>query len=220
MRFAHQLSPASEDPALVTDARTRTLSAPSRFSAGCITNISSRRHVLDWFIADYSRVRVFRILRPPVATINGPIPAIAARNHTRSEPILFSAGCITNIFSRPPALDWVFADYRTPELLQLRSGMMNRESGHYGPLVACDLSYPYAIYYLPTEHELVIVRVLHGARDSAATNALVHDADIANVATTRICDRRKSKPEVSPTFNSPPTRSGIGAFWIEDTGQN
>jgi len=98
--------------------------------------------------------------------------------------------------------------------------MMNRESGHYGPLVACDLSYPYAIYYLPTEHELVIVRVLHGARDSAATNALVHDADIANVATTRICDRRKSKPEVSPTFNSPPTRSGIGAFWIEDTGQN
>ena len=27
---------------------------------------------------------------------------------------------------------------------------------------------PYAIYYLPADHELVIVRVLHGARDAAA----------------------------------------------------
>ncbi|MGO9931900.1 MAG: type II toxin-antitoxin system RelE/ParE family toxin [Steroidobacteraceae bacterium] len=27
---------------------------------------------------------------------------------------------------------------------------------------------PYAIYYLPTERELVIVRVLHSARDAAA----------------------------------------------------
>jgi toxin ParE1/3/4 len=27
---------------------------------------------------------------------------------------------------------------------------------------------PYAIYYLPADLELVIVRVLHGARDAAA----------------------------------------------------
>jgi toxin ParE1/3/4 len=27
---------------------------------------------------------------------------------------------------------------------------------------------PYAIYYLPTDRGLVIVRVLHGARDAAA----------------------------------------------------
>jgi len=46
-------------------------------------------------------------------------------------------------------------------------------------------------------------------RATAATNALDHDADIAkvqewlghaNIATTRIYDRRKLKPEDSPTF--------------------
>jgi integrase/recombinase XerD len=46
-------------------------------------------------------------------------------------------------------------------------------------------------------------------RATAATNALDHDADIAkvqewlghaNIATTRIYDRRKMKPEDSPTF--------------------
>jgi integrase/recombinase XerD len=46
-------------------------------------------------------------------------------------------------------------------------------------------------------------------RATAAANALDHDADItkvqewlghANIATTRIYDRRKMKPEDSPTF--------------------
>ena len=46
-------------------------------------------------------------------------------------------------------------------------------------------------------------------RATAATNALDHEADIAkvqewlghaNIATTRIYDRRKMKPEDSPTF--------------------
>ena len=49
----------------------------------------------------------------------------------------------------------------------------------------------------------------HALRATAATNALDHDADIAKVqewlghasiATTRIYDRRKSRPEDSPTF--------------------
>jgi site-specific recombinase XerD len=49
----------------------------------------------------------------------------------------------------------------------------------------------------------------HALRATAATNALEHEADIAkvqewlghaNIATTRIYDRRKSKPEDSPTF--------------------
>ena len=49
----------------------------------------------------------------------------------------------------------------------------------------------------------------HALRATAATNALDHDADIAKVqewlghadiATTRIYDRRKMKPEDSPTF--------------------
>lgn len=50
---------------------------------------------------------------------------------------------------------------------------------------------------------------VHAMRATAATNALANDADIAkvqewlghaNVSTTRLYDRRKSKPEDSPTF--------------------
>jgi integrase len=50
---------------------------------------------------------------------------------------------------------------------------------------------------------------VHSLRATAATNALSNDADIAkvqdwlghaNVSTTRLYDRRKSKPEDSPTF--------------------
>lgn len=50
---------------------------------------------------------------------------------------------------------------------------------------------------------------VHGLRATAATNALDHDADIAKVqdwlghasiSTTRLYDRRQSKPEDSPTF--------------------
>jgi integrase len=49
----------------------------------------------------------------------------------------------------------------------------------------------------------------HALRATAATNALDHDADIAkvqewlghaNIATTRIYDHRKTRPEDSPTF--------------------
>jgi site-specific recombinase XerD len=50
---------------------------------------------------------------------------------------------------------------------------------------------------------------VHSLRATAATNALEYEADIAkvqewlvhaNIATTRIYDRRKSRPEDSPTF--------------------
>lgn len=49
----------------------------------------------------------------------------------------------------------------------------------------------------------------HALRATAATNALDHEADIAkvqewlghaNIATTRICDRRTTRPDDSPTF--------------------
>lgn len=49
----------------------------------------------------------------------------------------------------------------------------------------------------------------HALRATAATNALEHEADIAkvqewlgyaNIATTRIYDRRKMRPEDSPIF--------------------
>jgi integrase/recombinase XerD len=51
---------------------------------------------------------------------------------------------------------------------------------------------------------------VHSMRATAATNALSNEADIAkvqewlghaNVSTTRLYDRRKSKPEDSPTFH-------------------
>ncbi len=50
---------------------------------------------------------------------------------------------------------------------------------------------------------------VHSLRATAATNALVHHADIAkvqewrghaNISTTRIYDKRKMRPEESPTF--------------------
>lgn len=50
---------------------------------------------------------------------------------------------------------------------------------------------------------------VHSIRATAATNALSHEADIAkvqewlghaNVSTTRLYDRRKTRPEDSPTF--------------------
>ena len=50
---------------------------------------------------------------------------------------------------------------------------------------------------------------LHALRATAATNALEHQADIAyvqmwlghaSIATTRLYDRRRSRPEDSPTF--------------------
>ena len=50
---------------------------------------------------------------------------------------------------------------------------------------------------------------LHALRATAATNALEHQADIAyvqswlgqaNIGTTRLYDRRRSRPEDSPTF--------------------
>ncbi len=49
----------------------------------------------------------------------------------------------------------------------------------------------------------------HSLRATAATNALDHEADItkvqewlghANIATTRLYDRRRTRPEDSPTF--------------------
>ena len=50
---------------------------------------------------------------------------------------------------------------------------------------------------------------LHALRATAATNALENEADIAfvqewlghaNIATTRLYDRRRSRPEDSPTY--------------------
>jgi toxin ParE1/3/4 len=39
---------------------------------------------------------------------------------------------------------------------------------HLAPRLRVKFHGPYAIYYTPTARELVIIRVLHGARDMAA----------------------------------------------------
>jgi integrase/recombinase XerD len=66
---------------------------------------------------------------------------------------------------------------------------------HYGALVGIN-TYVYGF-------------CVHALRTTAATNALAHNADIAkvqewlghaNIATTRLYDRRQSRPEESPTF--------------------
>ena len=76
---------------------------------------------------------------------------------------------------------------------------------------------PASIYRNIVRHYGLIVGVsaevsglcVHSLRATAATNALSHEADIAkvqewlghaNVSTTRLYDRRKTKPEDSPTF--------------------
>lgn len=60
---------------------------------------------------------------------------------------------------------------------------------------------------------------VHSMRATVATNALSNEADIAkvqvrlghaNVSTTRLYDRRKSKPEDSPTFHVKYLRRVLG----------
>jgi integrase/recombinase XerD len=70
---------------------------------------------------------------------------------------------------------------------------------------------PDMIYKLVQKYpaELGFKTRAHALRATAATNALDHQADIAkvqewlghaNIATTRIYDHRRSRPEDSPTF--------------------
>jgi len=70
---------------------------------------------------------------------------------------------------------------------------------------------PDGVYKLVREYSAMLGFEIgaHGLRATAATNALDHEADIAkvqewlghsNIATTRLYDRRKTRPEDSPTF--------------------
>ena len=45
---------------------------------------------------------------------------------------------------------------------------MGSRREQFGPALRVIFHTPYAVYYLPTDRELIIVRVLHGARDPAA----------------------------------------------------
>ncbi len=70
---------------------------------------------------------------------------------------------------------------------------------------------PDAVYKLVRQYSAALGFAIgaHALRATAATNALDHQADIAkvqewlghaNIATTRIYDHRKTRPEDSPTF--------------------
>jgi integrase/recombinase XerD len=70
---------------------------------------------------------------------------------------------------------------------------------------------PGAVYNLVRAYSTALGFAIgaHALRATATTNALDHEADIAkvqewlghaNIATTRLYDRRKTRPEDSPTF--------------------
>lgn len=50
----------------------------------------------------------------------------------------------------------------------LHSPLIGSRREQFGPELRVTFHSPYAIYYVPADRELIIVRVLHGARDAAA----------------------------------------------------
>jgi toxin ParE1/3/4 len=50
----------------------------------------------------------------------------------------------------------------------LQFPLIGPQREQFGPNLRVVFHSHYAIYYLPAGHELIIVRVLHGARDAAA----------------------------------------------------
>jgi integrase/recombinase XerD len=82
----------------------------------------------------------------------------------------------------------------------------NNRTGELGRTLSGDGLYKLVRSYAK---KLGVAIGVHALRATAATNALEHEADIAkvqewlghaNIATTRLYDRRKSRPEDSPTF--------------------
>jgi site-specific recombinase XerD len=80
---------------------------------------------------------------------------------------------------------------------------------HHAALTADDGLYKIVLAYAAGTRIEVQGFGVHSLRATAATNALEHEAGIAkvqewlgyaNIATTRIYDRRKNRPEDSPTF--------------------
>lgn len=85
----------------------------------------------------------------------------------------------------------------------------NNVTGDLGGAITGDGIYKMLQWYAKKAKVRVEGLCLHALRATAATNALEHSADIAfvqgwlghaNISTTRLYDRRKSRPEDSPTF--------------------
>lgn len=91
------------------------------------------------------------------------------------------------------------------------NGSLFRPLHHWRDKVRCKAITPDGVYRLVREYSgaLGFESGAHVMRATAATNALDHEADMAkvqewlghaNIATTRLYDRRRSRPEDSPTF--------------------
>ena len=85
----------------------------------------------------------------------------------------------------------------------------NNTGGTMEGAVTADRIYKMVKYYAKRVGVNIEGFGAHSLRATAATNALDHEADIAkvqewlghaNIATTRLYDRRKTRPEDSPTF--------------------
>ncbi len=111
-----------------------------------------------------------------------------------------------------PATQGLLADYLEASSHQLdKSGPLfrpirNNRTGELERTLSGDGIYKLVRSYAK---KLGVAIGAHALRATAATNALDHEADIAkvqewlghaNIATTRLYDRRKSRPEDSPTF--------------------
>jgi site-specific recombinase XerD len=111
-----------------------------------------------------------------------------------------------------PATQGLLADYlEASRHAHEKSGALfrpirNNRTGELGGRLSGDGIYKLVRGYAK---QLGVPIGAHALRATAATNALEHEADIAkvqewlghaNIATTRLYDRRKSRPEDSPTF--------------------
>jgi integrase/recombinase XerD len=82
----------------------------------------------------------------------------------------------------------------------------NNRTGELAPALSTDGDYKLV---RGSAQKLGVIIGAHALRATATTNVLEHEADIAkvqerlghaNIATTRLYDRRKNRPEDSPTF--------------------
>jgi integrase/recombinase XerD len=111
-----------------------------------------------------------------------------------------------------PATQGLLADYLESsghaheKLAPLFRPIRNHRTGELDQALTGDGIYKLVRAYA---QKLGVAIGVHSLRATAATNALEHEADIAkvqewlghaNIATTRLYDRRKSRPEDSPTF--------------------
>ncbi len=85
----------------------------------------------------------------------------------------------------------------------------NNRTGTMNEAITGDGIYKMVKHYATAAGVYVDGLCLHALRTTAATNALEHNADIAyvqmwlghaNISTTRLYDRRRARPEDSPTF--------------------